>query len=262
MRDPHVIALLYKLKHSERIEFKNAAPLQIPTQAFDAVLAENRLRVTLHDHHSSRDAAREAIEPFLRAWELNQALNDGRKDMWFEFAEAEIIDRNPLKTGETSVAQLAGGSYLYFGHEAKLTLSRSFYPAPNFSFVASPVAMAMWNRYEQYLKGREPLPGMAYACLTLLEGTAAGSGGVRAAVCAKYAIAQEARKTLGDLISEKGDLAEGRKLGAGASHMPFTEKERSWIEGAVKRLIRRKGEYDANPTGTFAPITMADLPTL
>ena len=45
---------------------------------------------------------------------------------------------------------------------------------------------------------------------------------------------------------------------------PLTDVERGWIRETVKMLIRRKGEYDFDPSSaaSLRQITLADLPKL
>jgi hypothetical protein len=49
-----------------------------------------------------------------------------------------------------------------------------------------------------------------------------------------------------------------------ATKEPLTQAERLWVRAAIKALIRRKAEYDHDPTAAPAlpEITMADLPPL
>jgi len=96
----------------------------------------------------------------------------------------------------------------------------------------------MWYRYQQYTEGKEPLLSMAYALLTLLEGTTGQKHGARTAVCVMYHIDQAVRDTLGDLVSQKGSPKEARKLDCEATRQPRTDAERGWVDAVVKALIR------------------------
>jgi hypothetical protein len=64
--------------------------------------------------------------------------------------------------------------------------------------------------------------------------------------------------------SEKGRRLDARKLESGSTLDPLTEAEQRWIRAAVKMLIRRKGEYDYDPSAadSLKQMTMADLPAL
>ena len=110
-------------------------------------------------------------------------------------------------------------------------------------------------RHSRYKQGRDTLPGMAYFCLTVLEQAAGG----KPAIPSEFGIASSVIKTLGRLTSEKGGL-EARK-GIGRSH-EFTANERSWLEQAAKRIIRRAAEVAHDPAAAASQITMGDLPKL
>jgi hypothetical protein len=69
-------------------------------------------------------------------------------------------------------------------------------------------------------------------------------------------------KTLGTLTSDVGDLTSARKLEKTSQVRPHTEKEVAWIKAAVKMLVRRKAEYDHDPTAKLPQVTMNDLPEL
>jgi len=105
---------------------------------------------------------------------------------------------------------------------------------------------------------------MAYACLTLMEGSTGLTGrqDARGAASLRYRIDRAVLKTLGELTSARGDREEARKFDAGATGAPLTQKEKGWIVEVVKALIRRKGEYDDDPTAPLAQITMADFVSL
>jgi len=105
---------------------------------------------------------------------------------------------------------------------------------------------------------------MAYACLTIIEGSTRRTGrtGARATAASQYSVEIAVLKTMGELTSTKGGPEDARKFDAGATGIPLSEKEKVRIQEVVKRLIRRKGEYDYDPTATFPSITMSDLPAL
>jgi hypothetical protein len=65
-------------------------------------------------------------------------------------------------------------------------------------------------------------------------------------------------------VTLRGGLGEARKLDANATLTPLTTKEHVWVRATLKRLIRRKAEYDADPAaaGGLPIITMACLPEL
>ena len=167
MNDPHVQSLEYEVITTFGYVFKDAPPLDHKTAEFTLRLEAERLTVSMKTHHATGKEARGVVEPFLRSWELHQALQRGTRLMRFEFQKANIIDRNPSPTasGINAAAAILCGSGSLFANATVLLAS---YPAPPLDFVASPHVETLWNRYEQYVDGREPLAGMAYACATFI----------------------------------------------------------------------------------------------
>jgi hypothetical protein len=157
------------------------------------------------------------------------------------------------------MAMAAVASVEFAVHSVEVTTGHASYPAPPNGFKPSPDVETMWLRYQFYRDQREPLLSMAYVCLSLLEGTTGTKHGARTSVCTKYKIDQAVRDKFGDLVSEHGDASEARKLDFGVSRQPLTHAQRVWIDQVVKALIRRKAEYDFDPSATFPPITMADF---
>src|SRR5262249_31197976 len=133
------------------------------------------------------------------------------------------------------------------------------YPPTPTRFVASPDVETMLLRYEMYLDGKEPLLSMANACMTLLEGSTGATRRVREAFCQTYRIDRAVRDKLGDIVSERGGPAEARKFRSRATMTPLTEKEKQWVKDVVKAMIRRKAEYDADPSAPLQQITLADF---
>lgn len=126
----------------------------------------------------------------------------------------------------------------------------------------SPDAEAMWQRYEQYLRGYEPLLSMAYACLSRMEFAARNAPvkGARRKVEHVYGIEEAVLRKLGEFTTNLGDEAEARKVHARSENRPPNDRERAWIEAAVRVIVRRSGEHDADPKGIRLRVTMADLP--
>jgi hypothetical protein len=116
-----------------------------------------------------------------------------------------------------------------------------------------PDAESILLRYHGYLDGREPLPSMAYFCLTVVE---AKTGGREIAATA-YRIEKAVLSTMGELASLRGDRLTARKASV---VQPLTGQERAWLEAAVKMLIWRLG--DTRKRSALPLITMSDLPTL
>ena len=98
------------------------------------------------------------------------------------------------------------------------------------------------------------MQSMAYFCLTVLEHARGG----RAGVASHYSIAMKVLDTLARLATDTGDERTARKVTKRLR--PITDAERTWLEAAVKALIRRAGEVAAGVSPS--PLTMGDLPPL
>lgn len=259
MRDPHVVALIYRLETDETVSFDKPPPLDWETEAFRMRLSDGVARFEMSEHYSTSAAAREKVDLFLKAWEINAALDLGRPEIRFRFDNAEIIDRDPPPPGSPQTIQVEGiGSSETFG-TLTIKVTRQNYPEPLAGFAASPDVIMLFERLERYRQGREPLPSTAYAMLSFMEGRAGG----RTAAARLFNVSEKVLDTLGRLTSEAyGGPDAARKYRSGTIPRPYSGAEKAWIEETLKQLIRRLGQYDHDPTAALPQLTMADLPEL
>jgi hypothetical protein len=262
MNDPHVVSLTYKIVAGEGSEFENPQPLKHEWNSFLFKLENGTLTVTPEDHFSTAEDARLVVDRYLEAWELDHALKNGRRNVRFKYESAEVIDRNPPQPGNTLFVY-TGDIVLVSGVHSVTKQGWSRYPDPPSDFASVPPdAETLWNRYEGYTQKREPLPGMAYFCVTVIE---AGPerprhhSKKRQAAADKYRVEYEVIDKLAELSSTRGDANTARKHGA----VPLSESEKAWMEAAVKAITRRVAELHSTPDPTTLPeITMKDLPSL
>jgi hypothetical protein len=161
------------------------------------------------EHFATPEQARHRVDPFLRAWEIHAAIQEGVL-IEFQYDRAEIIDRHPLPPGSATVVAPAGiASANAFGSGAVHTVHGE-YPSPPTAFAADPDVEKLWSRWSGYADGREPLQSMAYFCLTVLDAAAAGSN--RAETQAHFAVSGRVLSTLSRLSSDVGDAATARKM--------------------------------------------------
>ena len=122
-----------------------------------------------------------------------------------------------------------------------------------------PDVATMYSRLSGYYNSREPLPSMAYFCLTVIERPFSGNRAERrAATGAHYRIDKAVLDEIGGLSSIKGGAGSARK--AGAAHTELSPQESRFLEAAIKKLIRRAAEVAQGPGRAFPTITLADLP--
>ena len=255
MRDPHVVALHYRVvTPSGFFAFKDPPPLEAERGTFRFQLKDGALRVEMKDHHATEASARSLVQPFLAAWEVDFALQEQRREMRFEFARAEVVDRHPDDVRRV----VATGEVSFFATTTVKKLACE-YPPPPAAFAASEDVETLMLHFEAFASGKERLVDAAYFCLTLLERRAGG----RPEAASEFTIDFEVLRKIGFLTSDQvGDERTARKLSHRSSLRPHTREELAWLQAALRALIRRVGEYDFNPAGALVPITLADLPAL
>jgi len=267
MKDPHVVSLRYTVKYDPRVKFENPPPLEHETESFTLRLAGETLMVEMKDHHAAPDSARALVEPFLEAWGIDTSLNTGWTPTTFNYQTAKIVDHAPPEPVVPGVIHAEGAEVGQPGSEAgTFTVSQPVareYPKPPESFALDPTVASMFDRYRGYRAGREPLFAMAYWCLTCLE----RAGGGRERASDKYGIDLAILRTLGQITSTAGDPMTARKVNdpkkvkdSKFANSPLTPQLRTWVDNAVKLLIRRAGQYAADPAVAKHRLTLKDLP--
>ncbi len=253
--DFHVVSLRYSLRPSDRVTYVNCPSVIFDREESLFCLAEGKLTCEMKTHFSTAEAARAVVEPILRAWEVDADLRLTRGELRFKFEGADIIDRSPAPPGVThGCAYMVLPGLMVSGiGTVSLHVDRARYPEPPGTFRLDPDAESILLRYHGHLDGREPLPAMAYFCLTILE---AKTGGRESAATA-YRIEKAVLNRMGELTSLRGDRLTARKA---TGVQPLTGQERAWLEAAVKMLIWRLG--DTRTLSNLPVITMSDLPMI
>lgn len=103
MRDPHVVELRYRLVLDGGDEFRDPPPVERERDAFSVRLADDLLTVTMKEHHPTIDSARVRVDSFLQDWVISAALQYRRRQVSFEYEDADVIDRDPPPPGEPHV---------------------------------------------------------------------------------------------------------------------------------------------------------------
>ncbi len=263
MNDPHVKALIYRINHGDTIDYSKAERLERDEPEFRLTVEDRNARFEFKEHFGTEERAREAIGHYIRNWEFDATLKFGRPDSFrLEFVKAEIIDRNPLPGS----VRVAGKLEIRGFGSSKLTLSVSEYPAPPTDIALSPEAETMYHRYMVYRQRREPLTGMAYFCLSMLEDPPAGSsrerkinGNKRKVAAKKYRIDANVLNKIGELSSERGGVDARKREG---TDLPLSSAERNFLDRAVKAIIRRVAEWEHAPSNNLPELSWSDLPPL
>jgi hypothetical protein len=254
MRDPHIVRLHFTIGPEEGTAYRDPQPLAFMNVLGRFASEGKALIVEPVAHFAREEEARAAIEP---SWEIESDLCFNVGTIRFSFDRAFLVDRDPPPPPPAGSHVLIAGTarMTMTGHSATLVVTRSSYPPPPTTFTATPEVQAAYQRWRNARIRQEPLLGMAYWLLTLMETMASGRG----AATAVFNIDKKVLDTVGRLTSTKGDLDTSRKVVMRAQQ-PLSGPEQSWLEQTVKVLIRRLGERSiGSPTMN---ISMADLPPL
>ncbi|MBV2132302.1 hypothetical protein KRX52_05740 [Pseudomonas sp. MAP12] len=253
MRDPHVEAVYFTVGSADDISYENPEPVEFSNHLGQFSLADGLLTVIPAEHFSCGQEASQALDGFLRSWEIEADLKRNVGMIRFSYSRADVIDRDPPPPGEPQVIQAVGIASLAFGSSVTCHLVAKRYPSPPECFSANEYAQHAYRRWIGYRNGREPLQAMAYFIVTLMESLAGGS---RGQACELFRIDRPVRKKIGDLCSEKGSALTARKAQS-TTFEELTHIESEWLEMAVKRLIYRLGEYA--PGHPLELITMENI---
>ena len=95
MNDPHVAALVYKIEHGPAVDYRKAESIDHEEAEFRAKIANEEVRFEFKEHYATEDAARKAIEDYIRAWEFGAGLENGPSCFKLKFDHAQIGGPKP-----------------------------------------------------------------------------------------------------------------------------------------------------------------------
>ncbi|MDE0173062.1 MAG: hypothetical protein OYH76_06465 [Defluviicoccus sp.] len=255
MNDPHVVALEYLIEHGpDVVDWSRAAPLDEEEPSFRVQAENGRVRFELREHYASQEAARSAVETdYIRNWEFVVGLARGPNAFVLRFDRSEIVDRNPPSGPPRLNARASVG-----GFTASANLAPPTPPAlpelPPATIKRTPDVDSMYQRYLGHLEGREPLPGMAYFCLTVLQ----KMGGGASNAARHFSVSNKVLDRIRRLSAYKGGTGARKEDGREA---PYTPEEEHFLRSAIKTLIHRAAEIEveSGPHPGRAKITLADF---
>ena len=166
MNDPHVVALIYQIEHGQAVDYREAKPIDHEEPDFCVKIAKEKVRFEFKKHHATAKAAQKAIEEYICAWEIDAGLRQGGPNYFtLKFAHAQIEDRNPTPgVKDISVTVRAGTPTA----TVRVTVDKEYPPPPSGLTITLDVR-TLYDRYMGCRQGKEPLPSMAYFCLTVIE---------------------------------------------------------------------------------------------
>jgi len=250
VNDPHVEALTYELVPvDERYDFSSAVPWNGRLGSWECRLEGARLEAVPSEHYADEAAARQRLEPHLRAWELSAELEQG-VEFRFRFSVARVIDRQSIPGVVDLAATVVGKS----GMAGQLTIVHrlSAYPPPSAKqLVSSALVEELLGWVRELREGRGRKLVIAYLVLTRLEYEFGG----RKSAASTLRVSMRILDRLGEL-SEKNDPAERRKVKGPIGSL--SDAERRWIDAVVPKLVLQTAAMGSQPS----TLTMADLPSL
>ena len=223
MIDPHVVSLLYRIEHDASVDYSEAETVEDGQSEFDVRVENDEAEFTMKLHCASVEEARAIVEPYVRCWEFETSLQRGPNTFNLGFVRPHIVDRNPPPDVISARAHVEFGPIVA---TASLTARTPYPPPPSANIVITPDVSSMHQRYLGYREGREPLPAMAYFCLTVVEDSTGPKKGKRPRAAAKYGVAYEVLDKIGDLSAKGG--SEARK--AVGMHKQLASKERTFLD--------------------------------
>ena len=240
MNDPHVEALEYRIEHGPDIDWTKAAPLDREEERFRVSIGNGRVRFEFKEHHASEEAARFAVEAhYIPNWEFLAGLSRGPDAFALRFDRSEIVDRDP-PPGPPALRGLATIGPLKAVGTLPPPAPRTFPEPPPADIERSPDVDSMYRHYMRNLAGGEPLPAMAYFCLTKLEEMAGG----RNAAAERFGISKKVLRRIGDLSTNKGGESARKAVGQAEPYAPGEER---FLRSAIRTLIRRAAEVEHGP---------------
>ena len=253
MNDQYVVALIYTIEHGDMVDYQNACPLSYDQNPKFRLTVVNKIaRFELKEHYTKEEGACEAVKPFISLWEFEVTFRHGPSLFSLRYLKPEIKIKGKAHHQLSPVRT-----------SARLVQGFRQYPSPPPEFTVDPDdpdVKSMYDRYVNYRLGKrsgigEPLPGLAYFCLTMLEYKFVGEKpSKRGATANAYRIDKAILCKIGDLTANKGDLSVLRKRDK-ACVIPLTENEEGFLEDAVKKIIWRAAQLAADDTQPLPKIT-------
>ncbi len=269
MNDPHVVALFYNIDHGNSVNYDKAEPLVVEEKAFRLKVKDKKASFFLKDHYADEAEARESIEEYIRNWEFAACLQGGPDSFRLNYERPEIVDRNP-QTPPPGAVELYLTPVIFPPASIAVSVSRvaTSYPSPPADVSVTPDVKTMYDRYLGYRRGREPLTGMAYFGVTILEWMAKEEIGRhnnrkikkkgRDAATEYFQVSKKVLDRIGNLSTKRGGPSEARKREG--VKQDLTAAERRFLRKAVEIMIRRTTEKAHAPGKNLVTISLCDLP--
>ena len=232
MSDQRVVALFYDIEHRPSVVYREEEPRDYEEENFSVRIENKEVRFTMKAPYATKEEAKEAVREYIDNWEFTAGLRGGPSVFKLVYRNAEIEHQKPLDPVFWKITTTKPTG----------TLTKSYPPPPQSGLKITPKVQSMYDRFMGYRLGREFLPGVAYFCLTVLEGATEApkrDRKRRKAAAKQYGIELAVLDKIGTLSSEKGDSQARKADGIGS---PLTPSDTRFLEKAIVTLIRRAAE--------------------
>jgi len=205
--------------------------------------------------YTSTDAARQALERHLRAWELWAELTNSIR-VQFRYKSAQVVDRQSMPDSISVAAHAELAEVGMAANNATVKLGHSQYPPPPSKDLAtSPLVEELLGWVRDLREGRQRILVLAYLFATRLT----YEYNSEAAAAAALKVSRQVLVTLRKLAA-KNDPSERRKVAGPIQRL--TDAERDWITAALPRVTRQVAEIEAGSSPPKLNMGPPDLPRL
>ena len=256
MNNPRVKKPTYSLVTDEScLSFDDPPTVEGSTVDFEFTLSSGQLVAHLQKHCSTEEEARNLIDPYLSSWVIYHELT-GRGGFDFRYDSAEVVDLAPDER-ESGSLHVALTERIGWQECIDIKITSKAYPRPPTAFSLDPDVESMWLRFKGYRNGKEPLPGAAYFCFTVIKTRAGSLRNAANMLNTSRSILTEFKR----ICSSFGGSQEARKKMHDTPFRQLTPLHRRWIEAVLRQLILRLGRIAAGDA-LDSKFTMDDLPSL
>lgn len=239
----------------ERHDFSRAAAWEGDLGDFRCRLHQGTMEARPRAHYTSADAARQALQRHLRAWELWAELTNSIR-VQFRYKSAQVVDRQSTPDSTSVATHAEAAEAVVVANDATVKLGHSQHPPPPSKELAtSPLVEELLGWVRDLREGRQRMLVLAYLFVTRLT----YEYNTEAAAAAALKVSRQVLVTLRKLAA-KNDPSERRKVARPIQRL--TDGERDWITSALPRVTRQVAEIEAGSSPPKLNMGPPDLPRL
>jgi hypothetical protein len=256
VKNPRVERLGYEFRSlEERHDFSQAAAWEGDLEGFRCRLDRGTLEVRPRADYTSADAARQALERHLRAWELWVELTNSIR-VEFRYKSAQVVDRQSTPDSVSIAAHAELAEAIGVANDVTVNIGHGEYPPPPSKDLAtSPLVEELLGWVRDLREDRQRILVLAYLFVTRLTYEYDGEAAAAAALKVSRKILVTLRK-----LAAKNDPSERRKVAGVVQRL--TDAERGWIIAALPRITRQAAEVEAGSDPPKLNMDSPDLPRL